>query len=76
SGSVSTTGGRKEGGGRIGGPSYDTPLRVVIAFKSLLGLTIVLLGRVPEFEVEHVYLRYMLASFDGTERGYRRKWTW
>nr|GFD49310.1 hypothetical protein [Tanacetum cinerariifolium] len=42
------------GGGGIGGPSYDTPLRVVIAFKSLLGFTIVLLGRVPEFEVEAV----------------------
>nr|GFB90888.1 hypothetical protein [Tanacetum cinerariifolium] len=28
------------------------PLRVVIAFKSLFGLAIVLLGRVPELEVE------------------------
>nr|GFC60591.1 hypothetical protein [Tanacetum cinerariifolium] len=45
SGLFSTTGGRKEGRGRIRGPSYDTPLRVVIAFKSLLGLAIVLLGK-------------------------------
>nr|GFC51061.1 hypothetical protein [Tanacetum cinerariifolium] len=50
SGSFSTTGGRKEGGG----PLYDTPLRVVIAFESLLELAIVLLGRVPEFKVEAV----------------------
>ncbi|GKF56655.1 hypothetical protein Tco_0166995 [Tanacetum coccineum] len=44
SGSHSTILGRGEKGGGIGGLSYEIPLRVVIAFKSPLGLATVLLG--------------------------------
>ncbi|GJR81628.1 hypothetical protein Tco_0152413 [Tanacetum coccineum] len=36
-------------GGGIGGPSYETPLRVVIALASFLGFGMVLLGK--ELEV-------------------------
>ncbi|GKG18588.1 hypothetical protein Tco_0372886, partial [Tanacetum coccineum] len=32
-------------GGGIGGPSYETPLRVVIALASFLGFGMVLLGK-------------------------------
>ncbi|GJS71336.1 hypothetical protein Tco_0704177 [Tanacetum coccineum] len=39
-------------GGGIGGPSYETPLRVVIALASFLGFGMVLLGK--ELEVEGV----------------------
>ncbi|GJR43461.1 hypothetical protein Tco_1311564 [Tanacetum coccineum] len=38
--------------GRSLGPSYETPLLVVIAFNSPFGLAMVLLGREPELEVE------------------------
>ncbi|GKC38430.1 hypothetical protein Tco_1050814, partial [Tanacetum coccineum] len=44
SGSFSTT------GSGIGGPSYEAPLRVVIALASFLGFGMVLLGKVPELE--------------------------
>ncbi|GKA50448.1 hypothetical protein Tco_0743521 [Tanacetum coccineum] len=37
-------------GGGFGGPSYETPLRVVIALASFLGFGMVLLGK--EFELE------------------------
>ncbi|GKF46344.1 hypothetical protein Tco_0136146 [Tanacetum coccineum] len=37
-------------GGGIGGPSYETALRVVIALASFLGFGMVLLGK--EFELE------------------------
>ncbi|GJR25408.1 hypothetical protein Tco_1101640, partial [Tanacetum coccineum] len=43
-GSFSTT------GGGIGGPSYETPLRVVIALASFLGFGTVLLGNELELE--------------------------
>ncbi|GKF61569.1 hypothetical protein Tco_0181623, partial [Tanacetum coccineum] len=52
SGSRSTTLGRGEKGGGIRGPSYEIPLRVVIAFKSTLGLATVLIGSEPEPEEE------------------------
>ena len=49
--SCSTTlGGREEEVDGIVGPLYETPLWVVIALTSPLGLAIVLLGRVPEPE--------------------------
>nr|GFC96383.1 hypothetical protein [Tanacetum cinerariifolium] len=48
SGTFSTT------GGEIEGPSYETPLRVVIDFKSLFGLATVLPGKVPELEGDAV----------------------
>ncbi|GKB29866.1 hypothetical protein Tco_0869267 [Tanacetum coccineum] len=54
SGSRSTTLGRGEKRGGIGGPSYEIPLRVVIAFKSPLGLATVLLGSELEPEEEAV----------------------
>ncbi|GKF90741.1 hypothetical protein Tco_0274442, partial [Tanacetum coccineum] len=44
SGSFSTT------GGGIGGPSYEAPLRVVIALASFLGFGMVLLGNELELE--------------------------
>ena len=49
SGSRSATlvGGEEEVEGIVG-PLYETPLRVVIALTSPLGLAIVLLGSVPE----------------------------
>ena len=51
SGSRATTlGGREEEAVGAVGPSYETPLLVVIAFASPLGLAIVLLGRVLEPE--------------------------
>ncbi|GJS66701.1 hypothetical protein Tco_0681265 [Tanacetum coccineum] len=37
-------------GGGIGGPSYETPLRVVIALASFLGFGMVLLGKELELE--------------------------
>ncbi|GJZ36021.1 hypothetical protein Tco_0581838 [Tanacetum coccineum] len=37
-------------GGGIGGPSYETPLRVVIALASFLDLELVLLGKRLELE--------------------------
>ncbi|GJY27560.1 hypothetical protein Tco_0403327 [Tanacetum coccineum] len=37
-------------GGKIGGPSYEAPLRMVIAFASFLGFRIVLLGNELELE--------------------------
>nr|GEV97888.1 hypothetical protein [Tanacetum cinerariifolium] len=37
-------------GGRIGGPSYELPLRVVMALASFLGFGMVLLGRELELE--------------------------
>ncbi|GJS42155.1 hypothetical protein Tco_0567198 [Tanacetum coccineum] len=37
--------------GGIGGPSYETPLRVVIALASFLGFGMVLLGKELELEV-------------------------
>ncbi|GKC01605.1 hypothetical protein Tco_0987741 [Tanacetum coccineum] len=45
--SVSTT------GDRIGGPSYEAPLRVVMALASFLGFGMVLLGN--ELELEAMY---------------------
>nr|GFC96116.1 hypothetical protein [Tanacetum cinerariifolium] len=47
--------------GDFEGPSYATPLRVVIAFKLLFGLAIVLLGRVPELEGDAVFICRRLA---------------
>ena len=47
SGSRSATLGGEEEVEGIVGPLYDTPLRVVIALTSPLGLAIVLLGSVP-----------------------------
>nr|GEX18898.1 reverse transcriptase domain-containing protein [Tanacetum cinerariifolium] len=50
-------------GGGIGtkGPSRTIPLRVVMAFKSLFGLAIVLLGRDPDPKVEAVFIWKKLA---------------
>ncbi|GKB67553.1 hypothetical protein Tco_0928965 [Tanacetum coccineum] len=51
SGSFSTT------GGEIGGPSYEAPLRMVIALASFLGFGMVLLGNELELEAWNRYLR-------------------
>ncbi|GJU40728.1 hypothetical protein Tco_1193685 [Tanacetum coccineum] len=47
-------------GGGIGGPSYETPLRVVIALASFLGFGMVLLGKELELEAKpsEVVLRF------------------
>ena len=47
---ATTLGGREEEVVGAVGPSYETPLLVVITFASPLGLAIVLLGREPDVE--------------------------
>ncbi|GKF11623.1 hypothetical protein Tco_0049549 [Tanacetum coccineum] len=50
-GSFSTT------GGKIGGPSYEAPLRMVIALPSFLGFGMVLLGNELELEAWYGYVK-------------------
>nr|GFC43730.1 hypothetical protein [Tanacetum cinerariifolium] len=47
------------------GPSRTIPFRVVMAFKSLFGLAMVLLGRDPDPKVEAVFIWKKLAIGKG-----------
>ncbi|GJY24283.1 hypothetical protein Tco_0397941 [Tanacetum coccineum] len=51
-------------GGGIGGPSYETPLRVVIALASFLGFGMVLLGK--ELDLKVVVVSKLRLSFDSS----------
>nr|GEU82792.1 hypothetical protein [Tanacetum cinerariifolium] len=68
SGAFSTT------GGEIEGPSYETPLQVVIAFISFFGLATVLPRRVPELEGDAPWR--CLFELGKVGRACGRYWEW
>ncbi|GKA58714.1 hypothetical protein Tco_0758027 [Tanacetum coccineum] len=56
-------------GGGIGGPSYETPLRVVIALASFLGFGMVLLGKeleLEDYKAEYKKMKAKLALLEAS----------